>query len=116
MISSGYAIGIIISKVRGKAEPAHFRDFIYGSAVLNFLFLSGFIIFGVLSYAVNEYFTAFTFILVGLTIMSAYFLLIKPIMNVTIRQSTFRLQRWHDNLSITKTKSLLVSDNKNLFI
>jgi hypothetical protein len=115
MISSGYAIGIIISKVRRKADPAHLRDFIYGSAVLNFLFLSGFMIFGVLSYAVNEYFTAFTYGLVGLTIISAYFLVKKPIMNVTRGKSILR-PLGQDNLTKTAKLSLLVSDNKTIFI
>jgi hypothetical protein len=116
MVSSGHAIGIIISKVRRKTDSAHLRDFIYGSAVLNFLFLSGFIIFGVLSYAVNGYFTAFTYILVGLTIVSTYFLLRKIVMNVTSRQSILHLLGGHDNLSTKDIKSLFVSDNKTVFI
>jgi len=115
MLSSGYALGIIISKVRRKTDPSHLRDFIYGSAVLNFLFLSGFIIFGVLSYAANGYFTAFTYILVGLTIVSAYYLFRKLKMDVTNRQCFFQHLGGHENFT-TSIVSLFVSDNKTVFI
>src|SRR6266487_6572859 len=74
---SGYAVGTIICKVRPKATPVFLRDLIYGSIVVNFLFLSGFIIFGVLTFAAKEYFTAFTYILAGLSIVGAYFLIKK---------------------------------------
>ena len=73
MGSSGYAIGIIISKMR-KVTPMFSRDLIYGNLVVNFLFLSGFIIFGVLTSAANGYFAVFTYILVGLSIFGIYFL------------------------------------------
>jgi len=74
MGSSGYAIGIIISKMR-KVTPMFSRDLIYGNLVVNFLFLSGFIIFGVLTSAANGYFAVFTYILVGLSIFGIYFCL-----------------------------------------
>ena len=48
MVFSGYTIGRVISKVR-KVNPALFRDLIYGNIMLNFLFVSGFIFFGVLT-------------------------------------------------------------------
>ena len=114
MVASGYSLGTIISKIRRKAEPAHLRDFIYGSAVLNFLFLLGFIIFGVLISAVNGYFTAFTYILVGLSIFSGYFLLKLLITNVTSTRSVLHLPGARD--SVTKDlKSFLVSDNTAVF-
>src|SRR5438093_13315867 len=71
---SGYAIGIIISKIR-KVTPMFSRDLIYGNVIVNFLFLSGFIVFGVLTSAANGYFAVFTYILVGLSIFGIYFLL-----------------------------------------
>jgi hypothetical protein len=68
MVFSSYTIGIIIHKIRRKANAVPLRDFIYGSVTLNFLFLSGFIIFGVLTYSASGYFTAFTYVLAGLTV------------------------------------------------
>ena len=65
--------------------------------------------------AVNEYFTAFTYGLVGLTIVSAYFLVKKAIMNVTRGQTILR-PLGYDNLTKTGKLSLLVSDNKTIFI
>jgi hypothetical protein len=77
---SGYAIGIIISKMR-KVTPMFSRDLIYGNVVVNFLFLSGFIVFGVLTSAANAYFAVFTYILLGLSIFGICFLL-KLIINI----------------------------------
>jgi hypothetical protein len=71
---SGYVIGIIISKMR-KVTPLFSRDLIYGNVIVNFLFLSGFLVFGVLTSAANGYFAVFTYILVGLSIFGIYFLL-----------------------------------------
>jgi hypothetical protein len=51
MVLSGYTIGRIISKVRLNVTPLFFRDLIYGNVAVNFLFLCGFIIFGVLRFA-----------------------------------------------------------------
>jgi len=77
---SGYTVGTIISKVRG-VTPRFSRDLIYGNIAVNFLFISGFIVFGVLTSAANQYFTVFTYVLVGLSILGIYFLskLITPI-------------------------------------
>ena len=112
---SGYAIGIIISKVR-KVTPIFSRDLIYGNVVVNFLFLSGFIIFGVLTSAANGYFAVFTYILVGLSIIGAYFLLKKFIMNVTNKLAGVFLGDKSRNVSMMDVKSLLVSDSTTIFI
>jgi len=112
---SGYAIGIIISKMR-KVTPMFSRDLIYGNVVVNFLFLSGFIIFGVLISTANGYFAVFTYILVGLSIIGAYFLLKKFIMNVTNRLACVFLGDKSRNVSVMEIKSLLVSDSKTIFI
>jgi len=112
---SGYAIGIIISKMR-KVTPMFSRDLIYGNVVVNFLFLSGFIIFGVLISTANGYFAVFTYILVGLSIIGAYFLLKKFIMNVTNRLAGVFLGDKSRNVSVMEIKSLLVSDSKTIFI
>ena len=83
MLFSGYTTGAIISKVRRKTSPKFMKDLIYGNIVLNFLFISGFIILGVLTYAANEYFSAFTYILVGLSILGIYLLLENFISSIT---------------------------------
>ena len=118
MLISGYSVGIVISKVRRKATPVFLKDFIYGSVVLNFLFLSGFIIFGVLTSAAKEYFTAFTYILAGLTIVGAYFLIKKLIVNVNV--TNLRSRSGHrdkfDIVSLRSIKSFLLSDNQGIFI
>jgi hypothetical protein len=86
MIFSGYAGGAIISSIRGKVTGGYLRDLIYGNVILNFLFLTGFIIFGVLVSAVNEYFTVFTFISLGLSILGVY-LSIKKLITYNIGRS-----------------------------
>ena len=105
---SGYATGIIISKMR-KVTPLFSRDLIYGNVVVNFLFLSGFTVFGVLTSAANEYFTVFTYILVGLSVLGVYFLL-KLI--ITILKSG-GADGESTNIKIRRIKSLFfVSDNQ----
>src|SRR2546422_11226044 len=71
---SGYAIGTIMSKLR-HVNSVVLRDFTYGNIVLNFLFISGFIVFGVITYSAKNYFSAFTYILIILSVVGAYFLL-----------------------------------------
>jgi hypothetical protein len=83
MVLSGYTIGVVISKVR-KVNTMFLRDFIYGNIVLNFLFISGFMFFGVLTYEAKEFFTAFTYILVGLSILGVFHLLKKLIVNIVV--------------------------------
>jgi hypothetical protein len=109
MIFSGYAGSTIISSIRGKVTGGFLRDLIYGNVVLNFLFLAGFIIFGVLVSAANEYFTVFIYILVGLSIFGIYFLL-KLI--ITILKSG-GADGESANIKIRRIKSLFfVSDNQ----
>jgi hypothetical protein len=83
MVLSAYTIGVVISKVR-KVNTIFLRDFIYGNIVLIFLFISGFMFFGVLTYEANEFFTAFTYILVGLSILGVFLLLKKLIVNIVV--------------------------------
>jgi hypothetical protein len=105
---SGYAIGIIISKMR-KVTPMFSRDLIYGNVVVNFLFLSGFIVFGVLTSTANGYFTVFTYILVGLSVLGVYFLL-KLIITILKSGGT---DGESANIKIRRIKSLFfVSNNQ----
>jgi hypothetical protein len=60
---------------------------IYGNIVVNFLFISGFMFFGVLTYGAKEYFTSFTYIHVGLSILGIHLLLKKLITIVKGRVS-----------------------------
>ena len=68
MTVSGYAIGLITSHLRG-IPSVFFKDILYGNLILNFLFISGFVFFGVVFYLSNIYFTIFNFILIGLTVI-----------------------------------------------
>ncbi|TLX83545.1 MAG: hypothetical protein E6L04_08510 [Thaumarchaeota archaeon] len=105
---SGYAIGLIISKMR-KVTPMFSRDLIYGNLVVNFLFLSGFIVFGVLTSEANGYFAVFTYILVGLSIFGIYFLL-KLIITILKSGGT---DGESANIKIRRIKSLFfVSENQ----
>ena len=56
------------------------KDLICGSIILNFLFISGFILFGLLVYAAKEYFSAFTIILVILSTVGFYYLVLLPLL------------------------------------
>jgi hypothetical protein len=85
MVFSGYTIGRVISKVR-KVNPALFRDLIYGNIMLNFLFVSGFIFFGVLTSAARGYFSVFTFTLIILSVIGIY-LMLKSIISRKIKLS-----------------------------
>jgi hypothetical protein len=74
MILAGYAVGGIISRVR-KIKSEVLRDLTSGSIILIFLFIFGFIIFGVIGSIVKEYFFSFTVALVILSIIGIFFLL-----------------------------------------
>lgn len=71
MLFSGYAVGRIISKLR-QVDSIIFKDFIYGNVLINFLFISGFIIFGLITYNAKFYFTTFTYVLLILSIFGIY--------------------------------------------
>jgi hypothetical protein len=103
MIFSGYAGGTIISSIRGKVTGGFLRDLIYGNLVLNFLFLAGFIAFGVLASAANEYFTAFTYMSLGLSILGIYLSIKKLIMYIIGRSRNASA-----TVRITKIKSSLL--------
>jgi hypothetical protein len=102
MVFSGYAGGTIITSIRGKVTGGFLRDLIYGNVALNLLFLAGFIIFGELAFE-NEYFTAFTYILVGLSIFGI-FLSIKKLIMYIIGRSRIESA----SVKITKIKSSLL--------
>jgi hypothetical protein len=70
MVLSRYATGAIISKSH-KVNTIFLRDFIYGNIVVNFQFILGFMLFGGITYEATEYFTAFTYILVGSSILGS---------------------------------------------
>jgi hypothetical protein len=74
MVLAGYAVGGIISRVR-KTKSKVLTDFTSGSIILIFLFIFGFIIFGVIGSIVKEYFFSFTVVLVVLSMIAAFFLL-----------------------------------------
>jgi hypothetical protein len=88
MLSSGYTIGRVISFLR-KVNSIVFRDFVYGNVALCFLFITGFIIFGVLTYEVRVFFTFFTYALIALSIVGAYFILKSIVLKLNNKQAIF---------------------------
>lgn len=110
MIFSGYASGSIISKLRRSTTRGFLNDLIYGNVVLCFLFLAGFIIFAVLSFRANEYFTVFTYSTLGLSIFGVYLTIKKVIMYIT------KHGRNDSAIKITKIKSWSVffSESRNV--
>ena len=79
MILSGYAIGTLISSWRHKLSSEIVKDLLYGNVILNFAFLTGFIIFGMITFSAREYFTTFTYVTGGLAVFGAYLLVKKLI-------------------------------------
>lgn len=67
MTLSGYTIGRSISQIF-KKESNLLTELLCGNTVLIFVFISGFIVFGVLFSAANTYFTIFTYLTVVLAI------------------------------------------------
>ena len=76
---SGYGISRIISSKIHKINGPFFKDLMYGNMIINFFFISGFIIFGVLTYHAKEYFIAFTYTLLVLSLVGTYFIVKKLI-------------------------------------
>lgn len=85
---SSNVIATIRSRVISDISNSSFsvKDLIGGSIVLNFLFISGFILFGLIIYAAKEYFTAFTIILVLLSTVGIYYLVLIPLIRVIKRR------------------------------
>lgn len=74
MVLAGYSIGVIISRLR-KIKSDVLSDLTTGSIILLFLFIFGFIIFGVIGSIVKEFFFFFTVTQVILSIIAIFFLL-----------------------------------------
>jgi len=74
MVLAGYTVGWMISRLR-KIKSDVLSDLITGSIILIFLFIFGFIIFGVIGSIVKEYFFFFTIALVILSIIPLFLLL-----------------------------------------
>jgi Dolichyl-phosphate-mannose-protein mannosyltransferase len=85
---SSNVIAIIKSNVISDISNSSFsvKDLMSGSIVLNFLFISGFILFGLIIYAAKEYFSAFTIILVILSTVGIYYLVVIPLVVVIKRR------------------------------
>jgi hypothetical protein len=83
MTLSGYTLGRIISRVLYLNSTLAI-NLTFGNVILNFLFISGFIFFGILTYAATQYFDIFTYILVALSVIGIYFIL-KQIINQRLK-------------------------------
>src|SRR5687768_8089406 len=75
MTFSGYVIGALTSQLRG-TQSTFIRKLLYGNLILNFIFVAGFVFFGILLYLANVYFTIFNFALISLTAIGI-FLIVK---------------------------------------
>lgn len=108
MLFSGYVTGEIISKIRRNTTQTFFKNLIYGNVILNILFISGFIIFGLVTYLANEYFLAFTYILVGLSFFGIY-LLLQNLILLFVRGKSIE----YVNFKFKNLQSLLTSFHKS---
>lgn len=84
LMFSGYSVGRIISKVFN-TDLTFVKALIYGNVILNLLFISGIIIFGLLVHFINGYFTFFTYLLVALSILGIHFVFEKLIRSILSR-------------------------------
>ena len=81
-IFSGYTVGTLISNVFSNRKFKFVSALIFGNVILNFVFISGFIAFGLLSTMINGYFTFFTFLLIALSVLGIYLLSEKLIRSI----------------------------------
>lgn len=108
LIFSGYAGGSIISRLRG-IKGQFLTDLIYGNVALCFLFLAGFLIFGLSTFKVNEYLTIFTYSILGLSIFGIYL----TIKKITMSMSIIPRDRKESETNTSKIKALLLSFSKD---
>lgn len=78
LMVGGYLMGRIFYRACGTRKD-EITVFLVGNLLINFLFVSGFIIFGVVTYHVKEYFTIYTYVLAVMSIAGAlvYFSIVR---------------------------------------
>lgn len=76
---SGYSLGAGVSLIR-KVPFIFLKDLLYGNLIINFIFVSGFVIFGILFHFANTYFTIFTCLLIGISIVGIYLIIKKKLL------------------------------------
>ena len=74
LLLSGYTLGKIYCLVFGSKKTT-FSCFLAGTMIVNFVFIAGFVVFGVLTQYVKEYFRTYTFVLAALSLPTAYFII-----------------------------------------
>ncbi|HEX5187766.1 MAG TPA: phospholipid carrier-dependent glycosyltransferase, partial [Nitrososphaeraceae archaeon] len=84
MTASGYALGKITFYII-KMQTTFLREFIYGNIILNFIFVSGFVIFGVITNLSNLYFTSFTVFLIILFLVTC-FIILKKVLRIRTKE------------------------------
>src|SRR5919108_3824624 len=72
---SGYTIGSLAFKIIFKKDLKFMKALIYGNVILNFLFASGIVVFGVITQMINGFFTAFSYMLIAISFIGISLLL-----------------------------------------
>ena len=67
LVFSGYTVGRLAFKIVFKEDTKFMKSLIYGNLMIHFLFAAGVISFGLLTQFMNEFFTFFSYIILGLT-------------------------------------------------
>ena len=106
MTASGYALGKITTYMI-KMQMTFLKELIYGNLILNFIFVSGFVIFGVLTNLSNIYFTGFTIFLIILSLVTSLIVLKKVLRIKTIELKKYFLKSSWVNM-LNDSHSILV--------
>lgn len=93
MLLSGVATGRITLSLRKSSSSVNLsRDFICGSILVCFIFITGFVLFGILQSEAKAFFTAFTYFLTAFSAVGGYFLARAAINAVRNGLDTFKSQ------------------------
>lgn len=91
LVLSGYTVGWLVLKIVFKQDINFMKALIYGNVIINFLFAAGVVLFGLLTQFIIEFFTFFSFTILGLAAFSI-FLIIKGVIK-SINGSAFTFSR-----------------------
>ena len=113
MTLSGYVIGVLTSHLRG-TQSTFFKKLLYGNLILNFIFVTGFVFFGILLYLANIYFTIFNFVLIGLTVIGIFLIVKRQFVD---KNSYFRTAelKFRVHLFLANSKNILILLGVSLF-
>ena len=104
---SGYVIGAGVSLIR-KVSPIFLKDFLYGNIIINFIFVSSFVIFGIVFHVANIYFTIFTGILIIISITGIYLIIKKKIRTINYKWKMLLTTAFWSEVSKNKQGMLVI--------